>query len=675
MVVAELLQSVYGFPPGEVSTLLDQEATREAILEAIESRLMADARPGDELVFYFAGHGSRVENPASDEIDGLDETLVPADSAVGAPDVHDKELRKIFNRALDSGAKVTVIVDACHSGSATRGGIPSEVRTIERPAGPRTVQGPYGPRIEERGALILAAAQDEQLAGGAFDHERREGRGAFTLAFQKAVRASWPGESAEHLFARLRAILQSSGTDQEPVLAGLPEVRRGAFLGGRSDRLDDRILVAVERVRPDGSAVVQGGWATGLTEGSELKLSDAKVERVEQRWRVVSLEGLAKSTVEPVAAAAQSLLERGTLLELETWASPPASRMRVWIREAEEWEAAESFAAALEEALAERRVAWLAEPSWDRRWDLYWSRLGCGHDQEARALERSCLPIELADSLSSEGIEQVFLHLPVPSGLGQLTMDGALQSFDLASDPREADYFLVARRWNGQVEVAWVRPRLNDGTAGLPPASAWLPLGPDLESTAVALRQAATRLARVAAWLRLESPPLDQFPYGVVLTTTDGSGRDLVGGTLVEGAPYGLALRLRSDMLSERPIPRRYVYVFSIDSTGRGTLLFPFPANVENRLPLEGEAPPRIPLAAEAFRVVAPFGTDTFLLLASDVPLPNIFALDFEGVRSLEGRSPLGEILAQALGQQRSDPVLTKSPWSIEKLFFCTRPR
>src|SRR5205085_10114581 len=111
----------YGFDRHDTITWTDQAATRAAIFHSIENHLESGAAKDDVLLFYFAGHGSQVRNSESDERDKLDESIVPADSRAGAPDIRDKELRVLFNRILDRGARLTVILDNCHSGSGARG--------------------------------------------------------------------------------------------------------------------------------------------------------------------------------------------------------------------------------------------------------------------------------------------------------------------------------------------------------------------------------------------------------------------------------------------------------------------------------------------------------------------------------------------------------------------------
>src|SRR4029079_17435005 len=84
--VREMLVALYGFAPQDVVVLTDQAATRAAILGAVDEHLLQPSRAGDVVLFYYSGHGSQVANSLSDEPDHLDESIVPADWARGAPD-------------------------------------------------------------------------------------------------------------------------------------------------------------------------------------------------------------------------------------------------------------------------------------------------------------------------------------------------------------------------------------------------------------------------------------------------------------------------------------------------------------------------------------------------------------------------------------------------------------
>src|SRR5262249_37374901 len=154
----------------KVRVLRNEEATRDRILAEIRRQLVEPASPGDVAVFFYAGHGSQVNNSQSTELDKKDETIVPADSNQGAWDIRDKELRRLFNDILDKGAALTVFFDSGHSGSIARGlalaekarFLPPDPRDIATVVGAETPDSRSAP--EERGALVFSAAQDFELA-------------------------------------------------------------------------------------------------------------------------------------------------------------------------------------------------------------------------------------------------------------------------------------------------------------------------------------------------------------------------------------------------------------------------------------------------------------------------------------------------------------------------------
>ncbi len=301
-----MLIEQHGFERRDVVTLVDQAATRTAILDAIDRHLLKPAAEGDVLFFYYAGHGSQVRNTRSEEPDRLDESLVPADSRLGARDIRDKELRRLFNRILDRGARLTVILDACHSGSGVRGRSRSRIRSRGVRPDERDVADSTdaGPRPEDRSALVLAAAQDYDRAWERRDEDGNM-HGAFSWAWIRAMRDAHEGEPAEDTFLRAQARLRAETPFQEPVLAGNADARRNPFLGVHADRRNARAVVAVERVRSDGTVVLDGGWANGLSVGSELRSNDARLQ-------VTAITGPARSE----ACILQGTVRSGALADM-----------------------------------------------------------------------------------------------------------------------------------------------------------------------------------------------------------------------------------------------------------------------------------------------------------------------------------------------------------------------
>ncbi|MBL8262775.1 MAG: caspase family protein [Xanthomonadaceae bacterium] len=101
----------------KVESLTDKQATRAAIMAGLR-KLVSEARPGDELVFQYAGHGSQIEDLDGDESDSLDEAFVPVDYQSGELLIDD-DFHAITTE-LREGAFLTLFMDCCHSGSNSR---------------------------------------------------------------------------------------------------------------------------------------------------------------------------------------------------------------------------------------------------------------------------------------------------------------------------------------------------------------------------------------------------------------------------------------------------------------------------------------------------------------------------------------------------------------------------
>lgn len=292
----QMLVDTHAFDARNVITLTDQNATRGAIVGALND-LVRRSAAGDVVFFYFAGHGSQVANSRSAEADRLDESIVPADSRAGAPDIRDKELRAVFNRILDRDARLTVMLDNCHSASGARGsparGVAADLRDVADP-------GTGGPAPESRGALVIASVQDDEIA---WELQGDDGNmhGAFSWAWIRAMRDARRDEAAVETFLRAQARLRGEKPFQTPAISGNTDARLTPFLGERRGR--ERSVVAVEKVRADGTVVLQGGLAHGLTPGSELHAGDGSLA-------ITATNGIARSE-----ASAEGTVRAGELLE------------------------------------------------------------------------------------------------------------------------------------------------------------------------------------------------------------------------------------------------------------------------------------------------------------------------------------------------------------------------
>lgn len=111
-----------GFEPEQIRVCLNDRATAAAILSRFEW-LVDAARPGDELVFFYSGHGARVPSYGeNNEPDHLTETLVPYDfDWTPERGISDDQIYSLYAQ-LPYDTRLMMIFDCCHSGSMHRQG-------------------------------------------------------------------------------------------------------------------------------------------------------------------------------------------------------------------------------------------------------------------------------------------------------------------------------------------------------------------------------------------------------------------------------------------------------------------------------------------------------------------------------------------------------------------------
>lgn len=112
----------YDFPKENVCVLVDEAATTANFKQYFSNFLIERAQPNDEVVFYYAGHGSQTRDHNGDESDGMDETFVFHDARdSGIKDFTDDEFDELLTRLHQKTNRITVFLDSCNSGTALRG--------------------------------------------------------------------------------------------------------------------------------------------------------------------------------------------------------------------------------------------------------------------------------------------------------------------------------------------------------------------------------------------------------------------------------------------------------------------------------------------------------------------------------------------------------------------------
>jgi WD40 repeat protein len=184
--------------------LLDKDATRQAVLDALRDVRKQGAKPGDLLVVFFAGHGVVQATPAGNEF-----YLLTREADAGKP----LEGRSLSGQDLQEAlaaipCSVLLLMDACHSAA----GVP---RLKLRPATDDLTRSLTDDQVA---VTVLAAAMGYETAG------ERPGHGLFTEAVLDGLKAAGGSRVdrllyVHHLYAHVfDAVRDKSGGKQHPFL-------------------------------------------------------------------------------------------------------------------------------------------------------------------------------------------------------------------------------------------------------------------------------------------------------------------------------------------------------------------------------------------------------------------------------------------------------------------------
>ena len=114
----------YGFRESDIRLLIGSEATAQRIKDEFRNWLIQETKPGDQVFFQYAGHGTQVPDADNDEAkrtpgDTMDEALAPFDVTPTRTNViTDDELGLLINQL--SGRMAVLVFDSCHSGTVSR---------------------------------------------------------------------------------------------------------------------------------------------------------------------------------------------------------------------------------------------------------------------------------------------------------------------------------------------------------------------------------------------------------------------------------------------------------------------------------------------------------------------------------------------------------------------------
>lgn len=308
-----------------------QEPTYENIVNAF-NEITQTAERGEQVYIHYSGHGGCATtvypNLKQGNIEQNDEGIVPMDIG-DSPDgryLRDVEMTTILKRMTDKGLIVTVVLDSCHSGDATRGD--AEIRSGEKPDTlPRLAESLVASREElEQNWLdltrnravgvaglpqateyvLLAACRPNEYAYEYAVNGGTERHGALTYWMIDTLTSSaTSGQPLTYklLHDRVNAQIQSKFPQQLPMILG--ESDRLVF---GSERWSTPYTVTVITVNAAQTQVtLDAGLAQGLSKGIRFSIYPLNTTDFADKQRQVAIVEITK--VEAGDSTARVVLE------------------------------------------------------------------------------------------------------------------------------------------------------------------------------------------------------------------------------------------------------------------------------------------------------------------------------------------------------------------------------
>ncbi len=275
-------------PNPEVSDLQvppEQLPTYANIVKQFQT-LTHQAKAGDQVYIHYSGHGAQVATAYPELMNKgkCDEGLVPCDFASSGYYLRDVELAFLLAQMTQKKLNVTLVLDSCNSGSATRGDY--EVR-----GGIDLKSGAVSTLVADRDALV---ANWQTLVGGnqdafwvpptneyvllaacrstesAFEYavEGAERHGALTYWMIDTLKSCNANLSFQSLHDRILAKVQSRFPGQVPLLMG--DGKRSVFGGNLQITPYTAKVLGINAGK--GAVTLNAGMAQGLLRGSRFSI-------------------------------------------------------------------------------------------------------------------------------------------------------------------------------------------------------------------------------------------------------------------------------------------------------------------------------------------------------------------------------------------------------------------
>ena len=300
--VSQVIKEKFGFADENVTTLLNEEASRDNIRNAMQ-QLVDDSSKDDIVFMYYSGHGSRRRARRPTKPSGKDATIIASDSGRGKDpnrDVIDDEIHEWLGELSQKTPYITLFFDCCHSGTISRDvfsdmprWVEEDTRSLEEmgieeipeEAATRSLdefdtqdRGPSGWLAISESHVLMAGCRDEEYS---YEYNQKSGgkkvkHGALTFFLCQELLKSESGMTYRDVFERARMNVTAAQPKQHPQIEG--KLDRAVM--GIEDIQPLRFISV--KARKDDVVTLGGGAAHGLTVGSQWGIYPQGTKHVDQ---------------------------------------------------------------------------------------------------------------------------------------------------------------------------------------------------------------------------------------------------------------------------------------------------------------------------------------------------------------------------------------------------------
>ena len=270
-----------GFDSSQI-IIITGKTKKSDLVKAFREQLIDKAQKNGIYYFHFSGHGYQIPDDNKDEMDGHDESLVLSDAlwdgGARRPAgfdysnyLRDDELQALLNELrMKAGQKGNVMVslDACHSGTATRGSGAYRGRVREPDTNTPLISGlsndDFGIVTDDKNLSPLTcffASSAMQL--NLEYHTSDLSCGSLSFALSKAITESNSTTTYAALFDRVKIIMNSIVPGQTPQIEGMYDQE---VFGGNI--LDQVKYLKITKVESSKILKIDGGLLSSITENS-----------------------------------------------------------------------------------------------------------------------------------------------------------------------------------------------------------------------------------------------------------------------------------------------------------------------------------------------------------------------------------------------------------------------